>query len=112
MLPAGVPALPPASFGYRHFTEEPLYFCHGVLFCVPASEIEHGIFDVSPEAMDANMSPEHPRGGHNYYNSRDLEKLSRRMGWIQEMMGGGTEWEDQYLARVAKAERRRQDKDS
>lgn len=101
----GVPALPPASFGYRHFAAEPMYFHHGALFWVPASENEHGVFDVSEAALDANTSPRYPRGGHNYYNSRDLEKLSRRMGWVQRMMAGGTEWESKYLTRVAQFER-------
>ena len=63
------------------------------------------MLDVSGDAVDASKSPQHPRGGHNYYNSRDLEKLGRRMGWVQEMMGKGTEWESKYLSRVAKFER-------
>lgn len=100
----GVPALPPASFGYRHFAAVPMYFHHGALFWVPESENEHGIFDVAGEALAANMLPKYPRGGHNYYNSRDLERLGRRMGWLQEMMEGDTEWERKYLTRVAKFE--------
>jgi hypothetical protein len=84
-----------------------MYFYHGVLFHVPESESEHGIFDVSGKALDASKSPQHPRGGHNYYNSRDLEKLGRRLGWIQDMMGEGAEWESKYLSRVAKSEHRK-----
>ncbi|GJE86096.1 lipase family protein [Phanerochaete sordida] len=100
----GVPALPPASFGYKHFAAAPMYFYHGALFWVPVSEKEHGIFDVSEEAVAANTSPKHPRGGHNYYGGRDLERLGRRMGWVQEMMAGGSEWETKYLTRVSKFE--------
>ncbi|EKM61027.1 uncharacterized protein PHACADRAFT_247336 [Phanerochaete carnosa HHB-10118-sp] len=103
----GVPALPPASFGYRHFAAVPMYFYHGTLFWVPESEKEHGIFDVSEDALIVDTSLKHPRGGHNYYNSRDLERLSRRMGWVQEMMAGGTEWESKYLTRVATFEGKR-----
>lgn len=107
-MPTGCPALPPATFGYRHFTAEPLYFYHGVLFRIPASESEHGIFDVHAEAMDASVSPAYPRGGHNYYNGRDLERFARRMGWTQELvLAGESEWETRYLNRIAKVERGR-----
>ncbi|KAJ3554549.1 hypothetical protein NM688_g3047 [Phlebia brevispora] len=100
----GVPSLPPAKFGYRHLTESPMYFYHERLFHVPPSESEHGTFDVNTEAAWA--VPAHPRGGHNYYNGRDLEKISRRMDWVHEMMGDGTGWESKYIARVAKDERK------
>ena len=100
----GCPALPPATFGYRHFTAEPLYFYHGVLFRIPASESEHGIFDVSEGALDVSELSEYPRGGHNYYNGRDMEKFARRMGWTEELiLNGETDWETPYLARLGKA---------
>ena len=102
----GVPSLPPASFGYRHFTARPVYFYHGRLFHVPPSENEHGTFDVEEDASWKTQLPEHPLGGHNYYSGRDLETMSRRMMWIEEMMAGDSNWESEYLSRVAKEERK------
>lgn len=99
-----MPALPPARFGYRHFAANPLYFYHGRLFHVPEAENEHGIFTVAEDALDPSRSPDHPRGGHNYYNSRNLEGLIRRMIWVKETMGEGPGWEDRYIARVNKHE--------
>lgn len=86
----------------------PLYFYHGILFRIPASESEHGIFDVSDEALNVGESPDYPRGGHNYYNGRDLERFARRMGWTEKLLlSDGSEWEAGYLAWYAKAERGR-----
>ncbi|THV04776.1 alpha/beta-hydrolase [Dendrothele bispora CBS 962.96] len=92
----GVPALPPLSLGFRHFTQEPLYFVHGKLYCVPASESEHTLFHVEDD--NASGPPEHPRGGHNYYNKRDQEKTIRRMDWLDETLGKGPtdKWEELY----------------
>ena len=101
---AGVPSLPPATFGFRHFAAHPLYFLHGRLFHIPESENEHGIFKVEKDAAWRTELPKHPRGGHNYYSGRDLEGLWRRMEWVADMMGEGTEWESGYLARVRKEE--------
>ncbi|KAI0348027.1 alpha/beta-hydrolase [Trametopsis cervina] len=100
----GVPSLPPASFGYRHFTDTPLYFYYGRLFHIPPSENEHGLFDVSQDALDTTRVPEHPRGGHNYYNNRDMEGIARRMQWIEDMMGKDLDWESTYEERLAKYE--------
>ncbi|KAI0695600.1 Alpha/Beta hydrolase protein [Cytidiella melzeri] len=100
----GVPSLPPASFRYQHFTEEPLYFYHGRLFHIPVSENEHGLFHVAKEALDTTQIPQYPRGGHNYYNNRDMEGIARRMQWIEEMMAKGPDWESSYTARKAKYE--------
>lgn len=99
-------------FGYRHFTTNPVYFCHGRLFHIPPSESEHGVFDVEEDASWGDQPPPHPRGGHNYYNGRDLEAMSRRMQWIEEMMGGDTEkeWESKYMARIAKDENKWKEK--
>ena len=76
------------------------------MFHIPSSENEHGVFDVKEEAVWTNDLPQHPRGGHNYYNGRDLESVARRMEWIDDMMKGGTEWESNYTAKVAKYERK------
>ena len=45
-----------------------------------------------------------PLGGHNYYNCRDMEKLSRRMRWLEiSTPAEGTlaeKWEKHYLRRL------------
>jgi hypothetical protein len=104
MFLKGVPSLPPASLGYQHFTERPLYFYHGLLFHVPATENEHGLFDVAEDALDTTRTWEHPRGGHNYYNGRDMEGTARRMQWIEEMMTREVDWETGYKDKLAKYE--------
>jgi hypothetical protein len=101
----GVPAIPLLSFGYRHFTERPLYFFGGRLYNVPPSESEYTLFMVEPDIGDNEQIPNHPRGGHNYYNGRDMEKFSRRMKWMDEMMGGKDDWERGYKQRLAKHEK-------
>ncbi|KAK7462749.1 hypothetical protein VKT23_007334 [Stygiomarasmius scandens] len=92
----GVPALPPLTLGFRHFTQTPLYFVHGKLYHVPASECEHALFHV--ESDKASGPPEHPRGGHNYYNRRDQEKALRRMDWLDQKLAKSQskEWEELY----------------
>jgi len=91
------------KFGYRHFTPTPLYFVRGRLYHVPATESEYARFLVSPDSEDHEQIPEHPRGGHNYYNGRDLEKFARRMGWLDKVVSE-RDWEEQYKAHVAKHE--------
>jgi len=100
----GVPSLPPVSFGYRHFTESPLYFYHGRLFHVPPPENEHGLFEVAKDALDKTEPPVYPRGGHNYYNSRDMEGIARRMRWIEKIIEEGEDWEEKYAAKFEKYE--------
>ena len=68
------------------------------------SENEHGSFEVAQDALDATCVPEYPRGGHNYYNNRDMEGIARRMQWIEEMMAKGSDWESSYRDRSAKYE--------
>lgn len=63
----GIPSLPLMSIGYRHMSQKQLYWYHGRLFHIPPGESEHGLFNVSRDALDATKIPEHPRGGHNYY---------------------------------------------
>ncbi|KAJ7185807.1 Alpha/Beta hydrolase protein [Mycena filopes] len=127
----GVPALPPRSFGYRHYAERPLYWVHGRLYWVPSTEREHTLFHVAgdeekdakedakeADAKDADTGPLHPRGGHNYYNGRDMEKLVRRVLWLdkavkraQQQAGGADgeggaqgDWRERYRALVLKHE--------
>ncbi|KAF9269434.1 alpha/beta-hydrolase [Marasmius fiardii PR-910] len=98
----GVPSLPPLKLGYRHFTQEPLYFVHGHLFCVPSSEAEYALFRVEVDP-DASIPPEHPRGGHNYYNGRDQERFIRRMRWLNDALAkSDTDWQRKYKKLVDK----------
>ncbi|KAL0579010.1 NineTeen Complex (NTC) component [Marasmius crinis-equi] len=94
----GVPSLPPLKLGYRHFTSEPLYFVHGRMFHVPPSESEYAFFRVEDPA-DVSSPPEHPRGGHNYYNGRDQERFLRRMKWLNDALAKSEkdkEWQRRY----------------
>lgn len=101
----GVPSLPPVSWGYRHLARTPLYFYHGRLFQVPAAEREHGVFTVDKEALDQTRRPDHPRGGHNYYNGRDAEKIVRRGYWLERIMSKHADgWQEKYLAKIAELE--------
>ncbi|KAF7319814.1 Triacylglycerol lipase [Mycena kentingensis (nom. inval.)] len=92
----GVPALPPLAFGYRHFVESPYYAEHGKLYRVPPELGEYSLFHIEgpPSQLSSTSSllassdssssssqdpPLHPRGGHNYYNGRDMEKVARHI---------------------------------
>ncbi|KAJ4000666.1 Alpha/Beta hydrolase protein [Lentinula boryana] len=97
----GVPALPPLFLGYRHFTQTPLYYDHMCLYHIPSTESEYTLFHV-----DAEKSPEYPRGGHNYYNGRDQERLLRRLGWLEKSLTKDEiHWQESYLERVQKHSR-------
>ncbi|KAJ6557942.1 Alpha/Beta hydrolase protein [Mycena capillaripes] len=99
----GVPSLPPLSFGYRHYAESPFYFMHGRLYQVPAPSREYTLFHLTPELEDENLVPDHPRGGHNYYNGRDMEKFARRITWLEKAMKKAEgDWKERYRAKVAK----------
>ncbi|KAE9392584.1 alpha/beta-hydrolase [Gymnopus androsaceus JB14] len=102
----GVPALPPLLLGYRHFTQTPLYYDHSRLYHVPSSDSEYTLFRVDPELVKEGP-PIHPRGGHNYYNGRDQERLLRRLGWLEKSLAKGdtSDWETLYLERVRKHSR-------
>lgn len=100
----GVPCLPPVSWGYRHLTRTPLYYYHGRLFHVPASELEHSVFNVDKEALDHPRVPDYPRGGHNYYG-RDAEKVIMRVRLLDRVMSRrGTAWQEEYLAKITEIE--------
>jgi hypothetical protein len=58
----GVPSLPPKSFGFRHFTRNPLYLMEGRLYHTPASESEFCLFHVSTEHDDKSRIPLYPLG--------------------------------------------------
>uniref|UniRef100_A0A8H7XZ06 Fungal lipase-type domain-containing protein n=1 Tax=Psilocybe cubensis TaxID=181762 RepID=A0A8H7XZ06_PSICU len=98
----GVPALPPTRFGYRHFCQEPFYLVGGKLYRTPSTEAEHALFRVeSDNNDDQNKFILFPKGGHNYYNGRDLEKFSRRMNWLIQSIPTQDGWEERY-AEIAK----------
>ncbi|SJK98610.1 uncharacterized protein ARMOST_01878 [Armillaria ostoyae] len=97
----GVPSLPPLAFGYRHCTERPMYLVHGHIFRIPASECEFSLFIAEPPSADC-ISIEHPRGGHNYYNGRDMERVPRRLDWLEKAMGGEEDWIEKYKLHAAK----------
>ncbi|KAJ8081874.1 hypothetical protein PM082_007720 [Marasmius tenuissimus] len=100
----GVPSLPPLKLGYRHFTREPLYFVHGRMFRVPSAESEYAFFQVG-DLSDSSAPPEHPKGGHNYYNGRDQEKFLRRMRWLNDALAKSVkdkDWQRRYRKYVAR----------
>ena len=65
----------------------PFYLYQGTLYKVPTSEKEHGLFHIEMATVATILSAEvkptsrplHPKGGHNYYAGRDMEKLQRRL---------------------------------
>ncbi|TDL27872.1 alpha/beta-hydrolase [Rickenella mellea] len=102
----GVPSLPPKIFGFRHFPVANLFFLHhGCLYKVPSTEIECSDFHVDhDEEGYLPASVLHPRGGHNYYNVRDMERLGRMMHWIDSDPETGQlkeGWEKVYLDKLA-----------
>ncbi|KAF9482285.1 alpha/beta-hydrolase [Pholiota conissans] len=92
----GVPALPPMRFGYRHFCQEPLYTVGGKLYKVPSSESEHALFHVQMSNDHESSHVVFPRGGHNYYNGRDLERFARRILWLDKANPTEKGWESRY----------------
>jgi len=100
----GVPMLPPMKTGYVHHTMNPLFLRNDRLFRIPESEKEYGSFD-TPTVEDA-PPPLHPKGGHNYYNGRELEKLARRADTLMKLMKDEDElWVESYLEEIARVEK-------
>ncbi|KIY71656.1 alpha/beta-hydrolase [Cylindrobasidium torrendii FP15055 ss-10] len=91
----GVPSLPMRTLGFRHFAERPYYLLHGQLYSVPASECEFALFRADPPPSP-DKPVDFPRGGHNYYNGRDMEQVARRLIWLDKAMGGKTDWVEKY----------------
>ncbi|KAF8148495.1 Alpha/Beta hydrolase protein [Pholiota molesta] len=92
----GVPALPPTSFGYRHFCQEPIYAVGGKLYRIPSSESEHALFHIQMSSDNGSPHVVFPRGGHNYYNGRDLERFARRILWLDKAKPSEEGWETRY----------------
>lgn len=101
----GVPSLPPYM---SPMCEQPFYLYHGDLYNIPVAERMHTKFTV---IRDNSRLPRFIRGGHNYYNVRDMEGCVRRLRAIHDDVKTGCspdEWARRYLERED-AERRRQD---
>jgi len=92
----GIPALPPFRLGFRHFSSNPMYLDGQLLYYVPESESEHTLFDVALPESNEEDTVLFPKGGHNYYNLRDLEMLIRRLGWLTGSKPDKSSWEDRY----------------
>ncbi|KAL1746048.1 Alpha/Beta hydrolase protein, partial [Schizophyllum fasciatum] len=88
----GVPALPPLAMGFCHFTRTPFYLADDHLYRVPEREAECTLFDVQERAADAT----YPKGGHNYYNGRPIERFFRRVNWLEKAKPGVEGWEGRY----------------
>jgi len=97
----GVTSIPPQCLGYYHFARTPLYFVEGCLYYTPPSESERDFFQVQADtAENAHRQVlQHPRGGHNYYNNRDMERLFRTMKLLWSKMSAEPDW-DGYLDRL------------
>jgi len=100
----GVPALPPYQLGFRHLSQTPLYFAYGRLYHILAAESECCAFPIESSVMkDSNL--EHPLGGHNYYNGRDMEKFLRNMRWFDSKNVAEVDWK-QYGDWLRKEEKK------
>ncbi|KAL1731829.1 Alpha/Beta hydrolase protein [Schizophyllum commune] len=97
----GVPALPPLAFGFRHFTQTPFYLTDDHLYRIPESEAECTLFDVQERATD----PTYPKGGHNYYNGRPIERFFKRINWLEKAKPGVEGWEERYRKHAGRHER-------
>lgn len=96
--------LPPVKAGYVHHTTNPLFLRNDRLFRIPDSEKEFGAFDIP--AIEGAPIPLHPRGGHNYYNGRELEKLARRVWVLSKLMKDEDDlWVKSYVEEVARVEK-------
>ncbi|KAF9043494.1 alpha/beta-hydrolase [Hymenopellis radicata] len=87
----GVHALPPSFLGYRHFTENCFYWVNERLYRVPSSECESSLFRAPPSPKP----PLYPKGGHNYYNGHDMEKVFRRFKLIDVKC---EDWVEAYMS--------------
>ncbi|KAF9652039.1 alpha/beta-hydrolase [Thelephora ganbajun] len=62
--------------------------------------------DGIPMLPPTHRPPLHPKGGHNYYNGRELEKLVRRVGVLSKLMKDEDDlWVESYVEEVARVEK-------
>lgn len=78
-----------------------MYTVGGRLYLIPSNESEHSLFHVQP-TDESRIVPEFPRGGHNYYNGRELEKFLRRIAWLDKAKPDRDGWEARYKKRAEK----------
>lgn len=96
--------LPPEKTGYVHHTTNPLFLRNNQLFRIPGSEKEYGSFDTS--TIEGAPPPLHPKGGHNYYNGRELEKLARRVSALGKLIKDEDDlWVESYVTEVIRVEK-------
>jgi hypothetical protein len=74
----------------------------GRTYQVPEAESEHALFTVSPPMTDEPVVLNFPRGGHNYYNGRDIERFARRVAWLEQVKPERDGWEERYRIIVRK----------
>ncbi|KAJ3535613.1 hypothetical protein NMY22_g6405 [Coprinellus aureogranulatus] len=104
----GIGTTEPPQNSPAHFASlQPIYATGGDLYYIPSSEKERSLFhvdedsDSTPEAKSVRF----PRGGHNYYGGRELERLHRRLVWLEKsgFFDNVDEWEDRYLSKAQKS---------
>lgn len=86
--------------GYHHFAQETFYLDRSRLYRVPASETECTYFTAEPPEPDDVAPVQFPKGGHNYYNCRDIETFRRRLTWLNEAEFPRVGWEEEYQFKV------------
>jgi hypothetical protein len=77
------------------------YFAHGTLYSIPPSESEYTIFEVDDDLDTKTRLIKYPKGGHLYYNDRNMELLLVRINWIQVDVSnfGEANWVERYQER-------------
>ena len=90
------------ALGFRHLSSTALYLHHGFLYQIPERLSEFSKFEVEDE--DDAPPPDYPLGGHNYYNNRDMERLVRRLEWLDIPSFGSSDSENRYLSKIAAEE--------
>ena len=95
--PTGVPALPPARLGYRHFSQQPIFALDGKLYEVPSTECEHAMFHVQMQNNSEGSCSLFPKGGHNYYNGRNLEHFIRGISLLVKARPTVAGWETRLM---------------
>ena len=74
------------------------YFVRGTLYSIPLSESEYTIFEVDDDLDTKTHLIKFPKGGHLYYNDRNMELLLNRIDWIQVDVSnfGEANWVKRY----------------
>lgn len=72
-----------------------MYGYNGYQYYIPESEKECTEFQVEPCAD--NLPPDFPKGGHNYYNNRDMAQIVRLFGALELDKKGPEGWQERYM---------------